>query len=149
MHHFHTKLPCQKPILRQTEWVVQNGLVTKNRVLSVNTSFFWKSCFSIRILYKELIWYTNYPNAHIHTFCKCWSFIWGHLFSVFLNNLYQGMLSANTYVNSFNHLSTVLKLQKNNSYKNFYKKILTNILLTCILISLFSFHFLFLFLQMP
>ena len=40
MHHFHTKLPCQEPKLRQIEWGVQNGLATKNGVLSVTTSFF-------------------------------------------------------------------------------------------------------------
>ena len=33
--HVHTKLPCQKPMLRQIEWVVQNGPITKNRVLPV------------------------------------------------------------------------------------------------------------------
>ena len=36
-HHLHTKLPCQKPILRQTEWVVQNGLITKNGILPITT----------------------------------------------------------------------------------------------------------------
>ena len=32
-HYFHKKLPCQKPILRQTEWGVQNGPITINGVL--------------------------------------------------------------------------------------------------------------------
>ena len=27
---FHTKLPCQKPMLRQIEWGVQNGPITKD-----------------------------------------------------------------------------------------------------------------------
>ena len=30
---FHTELPCQNPMLRQIEWGVQNGPITKNRVL--------------------------------------------------------------------------------------------------------------------
>ena len=34
---FHAKLTCQKPILRQVEWVVQNGLITKNTALSLTT----------------------------------------------------------------------------------------------------------------
>ena len=37
--------------------------------------FFWKFCFSLRTSCKELIWCTIYPNAHIHTFHKRWSFI--------------------------------------------------------------------------
>ena len=40
MQHFHTKLPCQKPILRQIEWGVQNGPTTKNGVIPVTTLFF-------------------------------------------------------------------------------------------------------------
>ena len=58
------------------EWGVQNGLITKNPVFPISTLFFWAFCFRIRTFYKELIWSTNYPNAHIHTSQKCWSFIW-------------------------------------------------------------------------
>ena len=101
--HFHTKLPYQRPMLRQTEWRVQNGPITKNDVLPVTTLFFLKFCFKLRTPYKELIWCTNDPNvttlffwkfsfklrtpykeliwctndrnAHICTFCRRWSFI--------------------------------------------------------------------------
>ena len=73
-HHFHTKLRCQKSILRQIEWWAQNGPTTKN-VLPVTALFFRKFCFSLRTSYKELIWYTNDPNAHIPTFCERLSFI--------------------------------------------------------------------------
>ena len=59
MHHFHTKLPYQKQMLRQIEWWVQNGLITKNGVLPATTLFFWKFCFSSRTSYKELICCTN------------------------------------------------------------------------------------------
>ena len=48
MTHFHTKPPCQKPILRQIQHVVQNGPPTKARVLPPTTLFFWKFNLSIR-----------------------------------------------------------------------------------------------------
>ena len=47
-HHFHTNLPDQKPMLRQMEWCVQNGPITKRGVLPVTTLFFWKFCFILR-----------------------------------------------------------------------------------------------------
>ena len=74
--HFHTKLPCQKSMLRQIEWWLQNGPITKNWVLPATNAVFWKLCFSFRTSYKELIWCTNNPISHICTFCKHWSFIW-------------------------------------------------------------------------
>ena len=81
-HHFHTKLPYQNPMLRQIEWWVQNGPIKKDGVLPVTNLFFWKFCFSFRTSYKELIWCTNEPNAHIRTFRKRWSFIWRCFFPV-------------------------------------------------------------------
>ena len=42
MHQFHPKLLYQKPVLRQIGWWVQNGPITKNEVLPVTASFFWK-----------------------------------------------------------------------------------------------------------
>ena len=47
-HHFHSKLLCQKPMLRQIEWRLQNGPITKSGVLLVKTFFFWKICSSFR-----------------------------------------------------------------------------------------------------
>ena len=82
MQYFHTKLPCQKPILRQKGWEVQNGPITKNGVFPVTTLFFWKFCFIVRTSSKELIRCTNYPTVHIYTFCKRWSFIWKYFFPV-------------------------------------------------------------------
>ena len=38
--HFHTKLPCQKQMLRQIESGVQVGPTTKNVLLPLTTSFF-------------------------------------------------------------------------------------------------------------
>ena len=69
-------------MLRQIEWWVQNGPITKNGVLPVATLFFWKFCFSLRTSYKEFIWCTNDPNDHIHTFRKRCSYIWGCFFPV-------------------------------------------------------------------
>ena len=34
MHHFYTKLPNKKPMLRQIEWLVQSRPITKNGLLS-------------------------------------------------------------------------------------------------------------------
>ena len=39
MHHFHSKLLCQKTMLKEKEWEVQNAPFIKNRVLPV-TNFF-------------------------------------------------------------------------------------------------------------
>ena len=39
-HHFHTKLPCRKPMLRNIEWGLQNGPITKNGFLSGTTFYF-------------------------------------------------------------------------------------------------------------
>ena len=100
MHHFHTKVPYQKPMLRKIEWLLQNGPITKNGVLPVTTSFFWKFCFSLRTFCKELIWCTSNPNVHIHIFCKSCNFIWQYFFPVsFLNwvhtSLYASFISVN------------------------------------------------------
>ena len=82
MQHFLMKLLCQKPMLRQIVWGVQNWLIKKNRVLPVTTFLFWKFCYSLGTLYIELIWCMNHPNDHIHTFWKQWSFILGCFFPV-------------------------------------------------------------------
>ena len=87
MDHFHTRLPYQKPMLRQTEWWVQNGSIIKNGVLPVTTFFFWKFHFSLTTSYKELIWCTNNLNVYIRTFCKRWSFIWRWFFPVSILNI--------------------------------------------------------------
>ena len=86
-HHCHTKLLHQKPMLRQIEWWVQYGPITKNKVLSATTLFFWKLCFSLRTSYTDFlfikrIWCTNDPNTHSPTFWKRWSFIWRSFFTV-------------------------------------------------------------------
>ena len=43
------------PMLKQIEWGVQNGPITKIGVLPVTTLLFRKFCFSLRTSHKELI----------------------------------------------------------------------------------------------
>ena len=52
--HFHTKLPCQNPMLRQVEWGVSNGPITKSRVLPVTTLYFLKTLFQFKSLLRAL-----------------------------------------------------------------------------------------------
>ena len=40
--HFLTKFPCQKLMLKQIEWEVENGPITKNRLLALTTLFFFE-----------------------------------------------------------------------------------------------------------
>ena len=61
-------------MLRQIEWEVQNGPITKDGVLPVTTLFFQKFYFSLRTSFIELIRCTNHPNVHSDTFRKRWSF---------------------------------------------------------------------------
>ena len=72
----------QKPMLRQIEWWVQNGPITKIRVLPVTTLSFKKFCFGLRTSYKELIWCTNDPMPIFVLFCKRLSFLWRCFFPV-------------------------------------------------------------------
>ena len=55
--------------------------------MPVATLFFRKFCFSLRTSYKEVIWFTNNPNVHIHNFQNRWSFIWGCFFPLSILNL--------------------------------------------------------------
>ena len=44
---------------------------------AINHFPFLKFCFSLETSYIELIWRTNHPNDHIHTYRKHWSFTLG------------------------------------------------------------------------
>ena len=46
--YFHSKLICEKLMLREIEWQLQNGPFTKCGVLPVTTVFFWEICSSFR-----------------------------------------------------------------------------------------------------
>ena len=43
---FPFRTACQKSMLRQIEWWIQNGPITKSGVLPVTTLFFWEICSS-------------------------------------------------------------------------------------------------------
>ena len=103
--YFHTKPPCQRPMLRQIEWRVHNGHIKRNRGLLVTTLLLWKFCFSIRTSDKELIWCTNYPNVRIYTFGKRWSFICEVFFHV---NIIKYTLSV------------ILKTSNKNAWSNIF-----------------------------
>ena len=81
---FPYKTALSEVMLRQIEWGVQNGPITRTRVLPVTTFLFPKFCFHLGTLYIELIWHTNHPNVHIHTFWNCWSFNLGCFFPMII-----------------------------------------------------------------
>ena len=64
-HHFHTKLPYQKPMLRQIDWWGQNGPITKKRILSVITLFVWIFIFSLKPLIKN---WSDVPTTQMSVF---------------------------------------------------------------------------------
>ena len=62
---------------------IQNGPIAENRVCPVTTLFIYLLFFCFfRIFYEDLIWCTSYPDFHIHTFRKYWSFTSGSFFPV-------------------------------------------------------------------
>ena len=99
---FPYKTAISEAMLRQVEWWVQNGPITKNGVLPVTTLFFWKFLFHSRNSYKELIWCTNDPNAHISTFCKRWV-LFDDAFSLWVS-LSLSLHPARFLVFGFNYL---------------------------------------------
>ena len=79
---FPYKTALSEAIVKTNRMGVQNWLITKTRVLPVTTFLFRKFCFSLGTSYIELIWCTNHPNVHVHTFQKSWSFTLGCFFPV-------------------------------------------------------------------
>ena len=135
MHHFHTKLPYQKLILRQIKWWLQNGSITKNGVLPVTTLFFWKFYFSLRTSYKELICCTYNPIPVFVLFVSAGVFFDG-TFSLWvsLNNVrdvscfffsYQFKFDMNSSEQIKNILALKFKIFKSLpqiTFSTFYKK---------------------------
>ena len=93
--------------MMNTKWIYH-----KERSFAVTILFFWIFCFSLRTSYKELIWFTNNPNGHIRTFCKCYSFIWRCFFPVTILNIpqadWQKSLSYGHYLKDKSLNSTFL-----------------------------------------
>ena len=79
-----------------TKWTCQ-----KERSFAGNYFIFFKICFSLRTSYKELICCTNNTNAHICTYCECWSFIWQSFFPV--------SILKQTFGTSYVHISQKVK----------------------------------------
>ena len=67
----------------------------------VNLSQRTESCSSLRTFSKELIWCSNHPNDHTHTFRKRWSIIWGCFFPVSILNLRAYLRSCFVYLFMF------------------------------------------------
>ena len=62
-------------MLRQIEWGVRNGPITKNEVLPV-TTFLFENFASVQdLLIMSLFGVPITQMSHIHTFRKRWSFI--------------------------------------------------------------------------
>ena len=79
-HHFHTKLPYQKPMLRQINSWLQNGPITKNGVLPVaNLNLI---LFQFKDLLQRVDLLYQQPKCPFSTFCKRCSFIWRCFFPV-------------------------------------------------------------------
>ena len=69
-------------MLREIAQQLQNGPITKNGVLPVNTFFFGKLISVVAPLKKRVNLMYQRPNVHIHIFCKRWSSVLGCFFPV-------------------------------------------------------------------
>ena len=78
----------------------------RTRCFASNYFTFWKFYFGLWTDYKELIWCSNYPNVHIHTIYKRWSFISEWFF----------------YESIFKHTSKYMKRRKQKLKVNFGKE---------------------------
>ena len=87
--YFDTKLPRQKPMLSQIEWGIQNKPISQRTEFCQGPLYFVLKIVFQWTSYKEMIWFTNYPNVHIHTSRKRWSFIWGCFFPVIILNIFS------------------------------------------------------------
>ena len=66
-HHFHWKLLCQKPMLRQIEWRLLNGPIIKSEVLPVSTLFFLENLFQFWNLLKRVnLMYQRLKCAYLY-----------------------------------------------------------------------------------
>ena len=73
---FTCKIAMSEANVKTNRMVSTKCTYYKEQSFASNYYFFWKFCFNLLNSYKELICCTNYPNVHIHTFCKCFNFIW-------------------------------------------------------------------------
>ena len=59
----------------KTNRIVSTKWTSSQRTELVTLYFLENFVSVLRNSYKELVWCSNEPNAHIRTFCKRWSFI--------------------------------------------------------------------------
>ena len=87
--------------IRSTKWIH-----LKEQTFANDYFIFLNFCFSLRIFYKELIWYINYSHVHIHTFRKRRSFIWGYFFlvSILKCHLFRINWGRSAFVYSYSSL---------------------------------------------
>ena len=72
-------------MLRQIEWRLQNGLITKSGVLPVTTLFFWKFVSVLELLKRVNLMYQD-PNVDIRISRKHWRLILRFFFPVSILN---------------------------------------------------------------
>ena len=139
-HHFHSKLLCQKPMLRQIDWQLQNGPITEWNFAS-NYLNFWKIRPSFRTSWKELIWSTNDPNANIRIFRNCWSLILG-CFSLWVSLIcsFHEIFSSNITANLINFclIKTLLTIFKSGNFKGRSSLVLFSVLVKQSIVSFFN-----------
>ena len=70
---FSYKTAISEANVKKNKMVSTKWASHKERSFSDNYFSFLKILFQLKNSYKELIWCTNGPNAHIRTFCKRWS----------------------------------------------------------------------------
>ena len=134
-HHFQTKLSCQKPMLKQIEWEVQNGPITENGVLAVTTLFFWKICwFFVDLMYHL----PKYPYSYFLQMLKFYlkvffPFEWVALnncklriFSLLINDVILNIWIWIQKAKTFEQFDWLLRYEKK-SFHLYYKYALTKI----------------------
>ena len=69
---FRYKTAPSETNVKKNKLGVQKGPITKNKVLSVTNSIFWKFCFSITTSYKELILFITSQMPTFLLFVGIW-----------------------------------------------------------------------------
>ena len=90
-HHFHSKLLCQRPMLRQIEWRLQNGPTTKSGVLPVTTLFLLQNLLQFQNLSNRVNLMYQRPKCPYLYFSQALEFNFRVLFPVSIlkkNNLF-------------------------------------------------------------
>ena len=77
MQHFHTRLLCQKPLLRQSKWRVQQWTYNKERSFDIYYFIFLNNLVKrVDLKYQP----QKCPYSYFLKALERWSFIWGCFF---------------------------------------------------------------------